>query len=142
MLYWNKLRKEARTLQRKLRTFLDTIHGSKWAQITPLSLMALLYVISMVIWHPAEIAGWFMPLFIDAFAVGGMYFINRFSSSTWEFSNIAVLFFSVFSALGSLMILTMKPFVFLGEFNPGLGAGPSMFLGISLYHRYRMKKGI
>ena len=40
------------------------------------------------------------------------------------------------------MILGMNPSAFTGEFNPGLGAGPSMFLGISLYHRYRMKKGI
>ena len=71
-----------------------------------------------------------------------MYFVSRFSSGTWEFKNIAVLFFSVGALMGTLMILTMKPFVFLGEFNPGLGVGPSMFLGISLYHRYRMNKGI
>ena len=129
-------------MQRKLRTFLDTIHGSKWARIVPLSLMALLYVISMVIWHPAQVIGWFFPLFIDAFAAGGMYFVIRFSSGTWEFKNIGVLFFSFFSALGTLMIFSGTPSLFQGEFNPGLAAGPSMFLGISLYHRYRMKKGI
>ena len=129
-------------MQRKLRTFLDAIHGSKWARIVPLSLMAVLYVISMVIWHPAQVIGWFLPLFIDAFAVGGMYFVNRFSSGTWEFKNIAVLFFTVGALMGTLMIFTARPSWFQGEFNPGLGAGPSMFLGISLYHRYRMKKGI
>ena len=129
-------------MQHKLRAFLDALHGSKWAQIVPLSLLAVLYIISMVIWHPAQVIGWFLPLFINTMAAGGMYFVNRFSSGTWEFRNIGVLFFSFFSALGTLMILTMKPFVFLGEFNPGLGAGPSMFLGISLYHRYRMNKGI
>ena len=129
-------------MQHKLRAFLDALHGSKWAQIVPLSLLAVLYIISMVIWHPAQVIGWFLPLFINTMAAGGMYFVNRFSSGTWEFRNIGVLFFSFFSALGTLMVLTMKPFVFLGEFNPGLGAGPSMFLGISLYHRYRMNKGI
>ena len=129
-------------MQHKLRTFLDALHGSKWAQIVPLGLIGVIYTVSMIVWQPANVADWFKPLFINAMAAGGMYFVNRFSSGTWAFRNISVLFSSFFSALVTLMILTMKPFVFLGEFNPGLGAGPSMFLGISLYHRYRMKKGI
>lgn len=129
-------------MQHKLRTFLDAIHGSKWARIIPLGLIGVIYAVSMIIWHPANVADWFKPLFIDAMAAGGMYFVSRFSSGTWEFKNNGVLFSSVCSILGTLMILTMKPFVFLGEFNPGLGTGPSMFLGISLYHRYRMKKDI
>ena len=129
-------------MQRKLRAFLDALHGSKWAQIIPLCLMGLIYVVSMIVWHPDNAVDWFKPLFIDVMAAGSMYFVSHFSSGTWEFKNIGVLFFSVFSALGTLMILTMKPFAFLGEFNPGLGAGPAMFLGISLHHRDRMKKGI
>lgn len=128
-------------MQAKLRTFLDTVHGSKWARIIPLGLICVIYAVSMIIWLPASIADWFKPLFINAFAAGGMYFVSRFSSGSSSFKDIGDLFFTIFSVIGTLMILTMKPFVFLGEFNPGLGAGPSMFLGISLYHRSRMKKG-
>jgi len=125
----------------RIRTFLDTLHGSKWAQIIPLCLIGLIYVISMIVWHPANAADWIKPLFIDAMATGGMYFVSRFSSGSSGYKDIGDLFFTVFSVIGTLMILTMKPFAFQGEFNPGLGAGPSLFLGISLYHRYRMKKG-
>ena len=129
-------------MQRKLRTFLDALHGSKWARIIPLGLIGVIYAVSMIVWQPANIADWFKPLFINVMAACGMYFVNRFSSGTWEFNNIGVLFFSVFSALGTVIIFTGQPSLFQGEFNPGLGAGPTMFLGISMYNRYRMKKGI
>ena len=85
-------------MQRKLRTFLDALHGSKWARIIPLGLIGVIYAVSMIVWQPANIADWFKPLFINVMAACGMYFVNRFSSGTWEFNNIGVLFFSVFSA--------------------------------------------
>ena len=128
-------------MQRKLRTILDTIHGSKWARIIPLCMLGALYIISMIIWHPAQVIGWFLPLILDAFAAGGMYFVNRLSSGTDGFKDAAVLFFSLGALMGTLMLVTAQPSWFSGEFNPGLGVGPAMFLGISLYHRHRMKKG-
>ena len=82
-------------MQRKLRAFLDAVHGSKWARIIPLGLIGVIYAVSMIIWQPANIADWFKPLFINVMAACGMYFVNRLSSGTWEFNNIGVLFFSV-----------------------------------------------
>jgi len=125
-----------------LRSFIDAVHGSKWARIVPLGLLGLLYVISMIAWHPAEPMGWVLPLILDAFLAGGMYFINRFSPSHERFSNICVLFFSITAFIVTLMGLRGLPHTLQGSFNPGLGVGPAMFLGISLYHRRRMKKGV
>ena len=130
------------TAPSRLRRVIDAVHGSKWARIIPLGIMLAVYIATMVVWKPAGIGEWLKPLFIDAMAAGGMYFVNRFSSGSERFKDFGVLFFSFFSLLGSVMILGMNPSAFTGEFNPGLGAGSSMFLGVSLYHRYRMKKGI
>lgn len=130
------------TAPSRLRREIDAVHSSKWARIIPLGLMTALYITSVIVWKPADPVDWIKPLFIDAMAAGGMYFVNRFSSGSERFKDFGVLFFSFFSLLGSLMILGMNPSAFTGEFKPGLGVGPSMFLGISLYHRYRMKKGI
>ena len=124
----------------RIRTFLDAVHGSRWARIIPLCVIGLIYAVSMIVWHPDNAADWFKPLFINAMAAGGMYFASRFSSGSSGYKDIGNLCFTVFSVIGTLMILTMRPFAFQGEFNPGLGAGPSLFLGISLYHRYRMNK--
>lgn len=125
-----------------LRSFIDAVHGSKWARIIPLALMGLLYVISMIAWPPAEPMGWVLPLLLDALIAGSMYFINRFSPSNERFGNLCVLFFSLSAAIATLMGLRVLPHTLQKGFNPGLGVGPAMFLGISLYHRRRMKKGI
>lgn len=124
-----------------LRKVIDALHGSKWARIIPLILMGAIYVASMIAWHPAEPMGWVLPLLLDAFLAGGMYFINRFTPDNKRFSDIAVLFFSLFAATITVMWLRLLPATLQQGYNPGLGAGPSMFLGISLYHRRRMKKG-
>ena len=128
-------------MQQKLRVFLDVVHGSKWACIIPLLLMAVLYVASMLVWRPTDPADWFKPLLLDALITGAMYGVNRFSSGSEGFNNLAVLFSSIGGLLATLMLLTMRPPLFRGPFNAGLGMGPAMFLGISLYHRHRMKKG-
>ena len=128
-------------MQAKLRAFLDAVHGRKWARIVPLILMAALYVASMIAWTPADPADWIKPLLLDAVITGAVYCINRFSSGSEGFSNLAVLFFSFDGVLATLMLLSLNPPLFRGPFNAGLGIGPAMFLGISLYHRYRMKKG-
>lgn len=125
----------------RIRAFLDTLHGSKWAHILPLGLMGLIYLISMISWRPKEPMAWILPLLLDAFLAGGMYFINRFSSGSERFKDISVLFFSLCAAIITLMWLRGLPHTLQQGFNPGLGAGPAMFWGISLYHRHRMKKG-
>jgi len=128
-------------MQSRLRTFLDAVHGSKWARIVPLCLMAALYITSMIVWKPADPVDWIKPLLLDALIAGAVYCINRFSSGSEGFNNLAVLFFSNGGVLATLMLFTIRPPLFRGPLNPGLGIGPAMFLGISLYHRYRMKKG-
>jgi peptidoglycan/LPS O-acetylase OafA/YrhL len=125
-----------------LRKVIDTLHGSKWARIIPLILMGVIYVASMIAWHPAEPMAWVLPLLLDAFLAGGMYFINRFTPDNRHFSDIAVLFFSLFAAAVTLMGLRGLPATLQQGYNPGHGAGPAMFLGISLYHRRRMNKGL
>ena len=126
----------------RIRDFLDAIHGSKWARIIPLCLMGVLYVISMILWHPSDVADWFKPIFLNGVTVGGVYFVSRFSTGSERFKDIGNLFFTCCFVLGTVMILTGSPSVFQEGFNPGLGVGPAAFLGISLYHRYRMKKDI
>lgn len=124
-----------------LRRIIDLLHGSKWARIVPLALMGVIHLVSMIAWRPTEPMAWLLPLLLDAILAGGMYFINRFTPGTELFNNIAVVFFSVCSVCITLMVLRGLPNMLQAGFNPGLGAGPAMFLGISLYHRRRMKKG-
>ena len=125
-----------------LRKVIDSLHGTKWARIIPIILLSGIYVASMITWHPAEPIAWILPLLLDAFLAGGMYFINRFTPDNRRFSDIAVLFFSLFAAIITLMGLRVLPATLQQGYNPGLGVGPAMFLGISLYHRRRMNKGL